>query len=83
VTVRDEGIGIEPAEHRKIFRMFEQVDARDSRSQGGLGVGLALSRAIVELHGGSVSVKSEGRGKGSEFAIVLPRVIRNAARAAG
>ncbi|MGN6547853.1 MAG: PAS domain S-box protein [Aureliella sp.] len=72
VSVRDSGIGI-PAEHlSKIFEMFSQVDSAIERSQGGLGIGLSLVRALVEMHGGAVEAKSEGPGKGSEFIVRLP-----------
>jgi PAS domain S-box-containing protein len=80
VRVRDNGIGIEPDMLPHIFEMFGQVPASQRRSQGGLGIGLALARALVELHGGRIEVKSAGRGKGSEFTVRLPmaRAARNA-----
>jgi hypothetical protein len=72
VSVRDTGIGI-PAEHlANIFEMFSQVDSAIERSKGGLGIGLSLVRALVEMHGGAVEAKSEGPGKGSEFIVRLP-----------
>jgi PAS domain S-box-containing protein len=83
VSVRDTGIGI-AAEHLPgLFRMFSQVSPAIERSQGGLGIGLALVRGLVELHGGSVSATSEGPGRGSEFVIRLPTMIarEQAARA--
>ena len=72
IRVRDNGRGIEPAMKEQIFDMF--VRGRDSRfvSDAGLGVGLALSRKIAELHGGSIEAHSEGEGKGSEFVVSLP-----------
>ena len=55
-----------------IFEMFSQVDAVLERTQGGLGIGLALVRGLIELHGGSVEARSFGAGKGSEFIVRLP-----------
>jgi len=72
VVVRDNGIGIPPAMVPRVFDMFVQVDQASARSQGGLGIGLTLVRSIVELHGGTVSVASEGTGKGASFTVRLP-----------
>ncbi len=72
VTVSDNGDGIEPELQSKIFDLFVQSEQKIDRSRGGLGVGLSLARTIVELHGGTVSVRSEGIGKGSEFEVLLP-----------
>jgi signal transduction histidine kinase/DNA-binding response OmpR family regulator len=72
VSVRDDGIGI-PAEHLPhVFEMFSQVAPALERSQGGLGIGLALVKALVELHGGRVDARSGGAGRGSEFTVHLP-----------
>ena len=72
VTVRDSGVGI-PAEHMpRLFEMFSQFGPALERRPGGLGVGLALSRSLVELHGGTMSARSDGPGRGSEFTVVLP-----------
>jgi PAS domain S-box-containing protein len=73
VTVRviDTGRGIAPADSERIFDLFTQVSPADA-GLGGLGVGLALVRRVVELHGGTVRVKSSGLGHGSEFAVTLP-----------
>jgi signal transduction histidine kinase len=71
-TVRDEGIGIAPGMLEGIFDMFAQADRSLERSTAGLGVGLALSRRLVELHGGSIVARSEGQGKGSEFEVRIP-----------
>jgi PAS domain S-box-containing protein len=72
VSVRDTGIGI-PAEHLpRLFEMFSQAAPALERSQGGLGIGLALVRGLVEMHGGTVEARSEGPGKGSELIVLLP-----------
>ena len=72
LTVRDNGQGIDPEFLGSIFGMFVQGRGALARPQTGLGVGLALARAIVELHHGSIEARSEGAGKGSEFTIRLP-----------
>jgi len=72
LSVRDTGRGIEKEFLGSIFGMFVQGRHAASRSQSGLGVGLALTRTIVELHHGSIEASSEGPGKGSEFVIYLP-----------
>jgi CheY-like chemotaxis protein len=74
VRVRDDGIGIDGRLLPHIFDAFTQADHSIARSQGGLGLGLTLVRGLVELHGGAVSVRSEGPGKGSEFVVRLPVV---------
>ena len=72
IQVRDSGEGIHPELLPRIFDAFEQGDARITRLFGGLGLGLAISRALVELHGGAISAQSAGPGKGSTFTVVLP-----------
>jgi signal transduction histidine kinase len=72
ITIRDTGIGIVPEVLPCIFNLFTQLDRRTGRHQGGLGIGLALVRQLVEMHGGTVSAASEGPGEGSEFLIRLP-----------
>jgi CheY-like chemotaxis protein/two-component sensor histidine kinase len=72
IAVRDRGIGMEPDTLPTIFDLFSQADVPLARSRGGLGIGLTLVRTLVELHGGAVSARSDGLGKGSEFEIVLP-----------
>lgn len=72
VRIRDTGIGIGEKVLPRIFDMFEQGDGDDSRQSGGLGIGLALTRSIIELHGGTIEAASAGRGHGSEFVIRLP-----------
>jgi len=72
VRVRDEGVGIPPDMLSRIFQPFTQVEVTRRYAQGGLGIGLALVRRLVEMHGGQVDVSSEGLGRGSEFVIYLP-----------
>jgi PAS domain S-box-containing protein len=72
VEVRDSGLGIEPEVLPRIFDAFEQTDRRITRRFGGLGLGLAVSRAIVDLHGGKLTAASEGRGLGATFTVRLP-----------
>jgi PAS domain S-box-containing protein len=72
IRVKDPGIGISPDQIPRIFEMFAQVDPTLERGQGGLGVGLALTKTLVELHGGRIEAKSAGLGKGSEFIVRLP-----------
>lgn len=72
VTVRDTGVGISAEFLPHVFERFRQADATTTRSHGGLGLGLSISRTIVELHGGRISVESGGTGKGSTFTIMLP-----------
>jgi CheY-like chemotaxis protein len=74
VTVRDTGIGIPPEALPDIFDMFSQVDRTLERSTGGLGIGLALVRGIVEMHGGRVGASSAGPGRGAEFSVRLPLI---------
>jgi len=81
IRVRDTGIGIAPDDRSRLFEMFAQVDTSLERSRDGLGIGLTLVRTLVELHGGTVDVHSEGLGRGSEFTIRLP-VAAGAARPA-
>ena len=72
MSVRDIGMGIAPEHLPRIFEMFSQVTPSLDRIQGGLGIGLSLVRALVELHGGRVEAKSNGLGQGSEFLVRLP-----------
>jgi len=72
VSVEDSGIGIEPKMLPYVFDVFRQADQGLDRSRGGLGLGLALVKGLVELHGGEVSVTSEGLGKGTRFTLRLP-----------
>jgi two-component system CheB/CheR fusion protein len=72
VAVRDNGIGISAEMMPRVFTLFAQASPALERSEGGLGIGLALVRGLVELHGGTVGVHSAGIGKGSEFVVRLP-----------
>jgi signal transduction histidine kinase/ActR/RegA family two-component response regulator len=72
VVVRDNGEGIDPAFIPHVFDRFSQADSTNVRAHGGLGVGLAIVRYLVELHGGQVSAKSPGKGRGSTFTVTLP-----------
>lgn len=72
ISVSDTGIGIESSALRRIFDAFEQGEAETARKFGGLGLGLAISKAIVELHGGAIHAESEGAGCGAKFTIELP-----------
>jgi signal transduction histidine kinase len=72
LRVQDRGIGIDPETLPRIFQMFTQADRSLDRAQGGLGLGLALVRALVESHGGSVTAESAGLGHGSLFTVRLP-----------
>lgn len=71
ITVRDNGIGMDRETLRSIFDAFSQADRSLDRSRGGLGLGLALVKGLVELHGGTVCVSSEGLGRGTEFRVQL------------
>jgi PAS domain S-box-containing protein len=74
VTVRDNGIGIPAEALPGLFTLFSQVDTSLDRSQGGLGIGLALVKGLVKMHGGTVEAQSPGAGKGSAFVVRLPVV---------
>ncbi len=71
-SVRDTGIGLSTANIAEVFEMFSQVDSAIDRSEGGLGIGLALVKGLVALHGGAVEAQSPGTGQGSTFSIRLP-----------
>jgi two-component system CheB/CheR fusion protein len=73
VFVRDNGVGLPAEVIPQIFEMFTQIESESGTSEGGLGIGLALAKGLVQLHGGRITAKSAGRGKGSEFVIRLPR----------
>ena len=71
-AVSDDGIGVRPEDQKRIFNRFEQADSSITKKYNGTGLGLSLSRNIVQLHGGQIWVESEGVGKGSTFRFVLP-----------
>jgi signal transduction histidine kinase len=73
IRVRDDGTGIAATDLPRIFDLFTQAGQNDERELGGLGIGLALVRRLVELHGGTVAAQSAGLGHGSEFIVRLPR----------
>jgi len=74
VTVSDNGVGIRPEFLPHIFERFRQADAGTTRERGGLGLGLAIARQLVETHGGTIRGTSEGTGKGATFVVLLPRL---------
>jgi CheY-like chemotaxis protein len=74
VEVIDNGIGMTPDLTARAFELFSQAERSADRSQGGLGIGLALVKSLVELHAGTVSAYSDGTGLGSRFTVVLPRL---------
>jgi len=76
VEVSDTGAGIDPDVLPRLFNAFEQGEGRAARQQAGLGLGLAISKKLAEAHGGTISVASEGRGRGATFAVELPVVGR-------
>jgi len=72
IRLRDTGMGIATGNLESIFELFMQEDVSLARSSGGLGIGLTMARGLVQMHGGSISAHSEGRGRGSEFRVRLP-----------
>lgn len=72
ITVADNGIGIPPDMQSEVFQLFSQIDSHLDRSRGGLGIGLALVKRLVAMHGGTVAAESAGTGQGSAFTIRLP-----------
>ena len=85
VRVKDNGIGIAPESISEAFELFSQLNRRQERHQGGLGIGLALVKKLMDMHGGSITAESEGTGRGSVFTIRLPALsaAANAAAAVG
>ena len=83
VCVKDQGVGIEPEIQPFVFNLFTQAPRTLDRSEGGLGIGLSMVRSLVEMHGGTVSVHSEGLGLGSEFIVLLPVSVESIASEAG
>jgi signal transduction histidine kinase/ActR/RegA family two-component response regulator len=80
IEIADTGVGIEPADLGRIFNAFDQGGQSTSRRFGGLGLGLAISKALVEMHGGSIAAHSEGKGKGARFTIRIPTTLQPAPR---
>jgi PAS domain S-box-containing protein len=78
LSVRDNGIGIAPSLLPHVFDLFRQGDSSNTRSHGGLGLGLAIVRQLVELHGGRVDAESDGPGSGATFTVRLPRALADA-----
>lgn len=72
ITFRDSGVGIDPEVLPKIFRAFEQGDRQTTRSFGGLGLGLAISKALIDAHGGTIRAESAGRHQGTTLIVTLP-----------
>lgn len=72
IRVQDSGIGLDHAVREQLFQPFVQADTSLARTRGGLGLGLAVVRGLVELHGGSVKAESDGPGRGSTFVVDLP-----------
>jgi len=82
LTVSDTGVGIDPAFLPYIFERFRQADSTSTRTQKGLGLGLAITRHLVELHGGSIEASSPGVDKGATFAVTLPLLLQSASAGA-
>jgi CheY-like chemotaxis protein len=76
--VSDNGVGISEHQFAGLFTMFGRVDPAMGAAKAGLGIGLAISRRLVELHGGTIAARSDGLGKGSTFTVRLPRLERDA-----
>lgn len=72
ISINDTGIGIRPEDHERVFSLFEQVETSVERLFDGVGIGLATSRKLVDLHKGKIWMESEGKGKGSRFSFTLP-----------
>ena len=83
ISVTDSGIGLTRDALSAVFTMFSQVRSTQDRSEGGLGIGLALSKGVVELHGGTIEARSIGPGKGSQFVVRIPhRAVHGSSHAA-
>jgi CheY-like chemotaxis protein len=76
VCVRDSGMGIAPADLDRVFEMFTKAQSSALEGNAGLGIGLALSRRLAQLHGGTLTVHSDGVGKGAEFVLSLPQALQ-------
>jgi signal transduction histidine kinase len=76
IEVTDSGIGFDQSFAQHIFEPFRQADASTRREFGGLGLGLSIAKHLVELHGGSITASSDGRGRGARFTVTLPATIQ-------
>jgi CheY-like chemotaxis protein len=74
IEVADDGVGLSPEQARQVFELFYQAPQALDRARGGLGLGLPIVRSLVEMHGGTVGVSSDGLGQGSRFSVRLPTV---------
>ena len=83
VSIKDNGIGIPRDMQSRVFDIFTQVNRSLEKSQGGLGIGLSIAKRLVEMHGGTITVKSDGHRQGSEFVVRLPAKVEPRPRAAG
>jgi signal transduction histidine kinase len=83
ITVEDDGVGIDPGRLGELFKPFSQIDPDLARSQGGLGLGLATSRQLIDMHGGHVTAHSEGKGRGATFTVSLPTIAADADKLGG
>jgi CheY-like chemotaxis protein/two-component sensor histidine kinase len=83
IRISDNGIGIPAAMQRRVFELFAQGGDATDRAQGGLGIGLSLAKKLVELHGGSIAVESDGQGRGATFTVQLPLASAPSGAAAG
>ena len=83
LTVRDDGAGMDPHTLETLFQPFMQAEHTLARTQGGLGLGLALARSLVNLHGGTIRASSDGVGRGAEFEVALPLAVHGALRPPG
>ena len=77
ISVTDTGIGIRPEDLERIFSPFEQAENSASRNYQGTGLGLSLTKSLVELHGGKIWAESKGEGEGSAFSLLLPMLPKN------
>jgi CheY-like chemotaxis protein len=82
LTVRDSGSGIEPSFLPLVFEPFRQADGTETRQHGGLGLGLAIAKQLVELHGGTIHARSDGPGTGATLEVFLPSVVGTASNTA-